>query len=100
MITAEGDVDMRTAPTLQNAVTATVDQVAPGPYVLDLTNVTFLGSAGLTALVAVHRHVESRGDVLRIVVDANRPVIRPIELTGLDTALNLYHTVDEALRAK
>ncbi|GAB3878041.1 STAS domain-containing protein [Kibdelosporangium lantanae] len=99
VITAEGDVDMRTAPTLRDAVTATVDQVASGPYVLDLTQVSFLDSAGLTALVVVHGYVEDRGDVLRIVVDANRPVIRPIELTGLDTALNLYHTVDEAVRA-
>lgn len=31
-------------------------------------------------------------------VDANRPVIRPIQVTGLDTELALYHTVDEALK--
>jgi anti-sigma B factor antagonist len=99
VITAEGDIDLRTAPSLRDAVITTVDQIASGPYVLDLTNVTFLGSAGLTTLLAAHSHVTAQGDVLRIVVDANRPVIRPIELTGLDMTLNLYHTVDEALRA-
>lgn len=100
VIAAVGAIDLRTAPSLRDAVTTTVDQVASGRYVLDLTNVTFLGSTGLAALLAAHSYVAERGDVLRIVVDANRPVIRPIEITGLDTALNLYHTVDEALRAQ
>jgi anti-sigma B factor antagonist len=97
VIAATGDIDLRTAPSLRDAVTTTVDQVASGPYVLDLTNVTFLGSTGLTVLLAAHSYVADRGDVLRIVVDSNRPVIRPIEITDLDTTLNLYHTVDEAI---
>jgi anti-sigma B factor antagonist len=33
------------------------------------------------------------------VVDANCPVIRPIEVTGLDDVLRLYHSVDEAVKA-
>jgi anti-sigma B factor antagonist len=34
---------------------------------------------------------------LRIVVDSTRPVIRPIEIVGLDGVLALYHDVDAAL---
>jgi anti-anti-sigma regulatory factor len=63
--------------------------------ILDLTAVTFLGSAGLTALVEATRHSAAP---LRIVVDSNRPVIRPIEVTGLDDVLRLYHSVDEAVK--
>jgi anti-sigma B factor antagonist len=37
---------------------------------------------------------------LWIVVGANRPVIRPIQITGLDHVLALFHTVEEALTAK
>ena len=34
---------------------------------------------------------------LRVVVDHTRPVIRPIEMTGLDDLLALYTTLDLAL---
>jgi anti-sigma B factor antagonist len=34
---------------------------------------------------------------LRVVVDGNRPVVRPIEIVGLDQILALYHSVDHAL---
>jgi anti-sigma B factor antagonist len=33
------------------------------------------------------------------VVDHTRPVIRPIEITGLETALALFTSVDDALQA-
>jgi anti-sigma B factor antagonist len=33
-----------------------------------------------------------------VVVDHSRPVIRPIEIVGLDNVLALYHEVEEALR--
>ena len=40
---------------------------------------------------------EARAEPLLVVVDSNRPVIRPIEITGLDKVLRLYHSVEEAL---
>jgi anti-sigma B factor antagonist len=36
---------------------------------------------------------------LRVVVDPNRPVIRPIRTMGLDEVLSLFRTVDEAVAA-
>jgi anti-sigma B factor antagonist len=95
-----GEVDSDTAPALSAAVLDHVDQAAGGPCVLDLTGVTFLDSAGLTALLTATMHSEARQRALPIVVDANRPVIRPIEVTGLDDTLTLYHTVDEALNTR
>jgi hypothetical protein len=41
----------------------------------------------------------SGGHARRIVVDANRTAIRPIQPTGLDQVLTLYHTIEEALIA-
>ncbi|TNC29613.1 STAS domain-containing protein [Amycolatopsis alkalitolerans] len=64
---------------------------------VDLSRVAFLGSSGLKTLVRAASEAERRREPLRIVVDANRPVIRPIELTGLDQVLALYHGVDKAL---
>lgn len=99
VITVTGEVDLETTPALYDAVTAGIDHTRGEPCILDLTAVTFLSSAGLTALVEATRHAEARREPLRIVVDSNRPVIRPIEITGLDDELRLYHSVDEAAKA-
>jgi anti-sigma B factor antagonist len=99
VVTAAGEIDSDTASTLSDAVKTTLDQAAGRSCVLDLTAVTFLGSAGLTALLDATRHGRARREPLRIVVDSNRPVIRPIEVTGLDEVLSLYHSVEEALEA-
>lgn len=92
-----GEVDLDTAPEMGRAIIDSIDQAGGGPCVLDLTAVTFLDSAGLTALLEATLHAEDQRERLGIVVDANRPVIRPIQVTGLDEVLPLYHTIDEAL---
>lgn len=99
VVAAAGEVDTDTAPELAAAVLACVDQAGGGPCVLDLTNVSFLDSAGLTILLEATLRAEGNQESLGIVVDANRPVIRPIEVTGLDEVLTLFHTVEEAVGA-
>ena len=99
VVAVTGEVDLDTAPRLREAVAVALDEVEGGTCVLDLTEVTYLGSAGLTALVDATREAAARSEPLRIVVDANRPVIRPIEITGLDQVLHLYHSVEEAVAA-
>ncbi|WP_160097208.1 anti-sigma factor antagonist [Kibdelosporangium aridum] len=99
VVVVSGEVDLHTAPSLRAAVTAGIDQTSASPCILDLTKVTFLDSAGLTALLDATCHAEARHEPLRIIVDGNRPVIRPIEITGLDDTLRLYHSIDEALNS-
>ncbi|MFD2416807.1 STAS domain-containing protein [Amycolatopsis pigmentata] len=99
LIEAAGEVDLSTAPDLVDEVREALDRSETKLCVLDLTAVTFLASAGLAALTEAARHAGRLHEPLRIVVDSNRPVIRPIELTGLDRILALYHSVDEALAA-
>lgn len=99
VIAVAGEVDLGNVSTLHNVIAAGIDRTHGEPCILDLTAVTFLGSAGLKALVESTAHAEARQEPLRIVVDANRPVIRPIEVTGLDDVLRLYHSVEEAVKA-
>lgn len=99
VVEVTGEVDLDTAPRLREMIAVALDEVADGPCIVDLTAVTYLASAGLTALVDATREAAARQEALRIVVDANRPVIRPIEITGLDRVLHLYHSVEEALSA-
>jgi anti-sigma B factor antagonist len=79
-------------------VSSALDQ-ADELLVVDLTGVSFLGSHGLAALVgAAQESASSRyKDPMRLVVDSNRPVVRPLQVTGLDEVLALYPSVEEAL---
>ena len=92
-----GEVDSDSAPALRAALADAVDRSAGGPCVVDFTGVTFLGSAGLTALLDATRQADALGRSLRVVVPADRHVFRLLELTGLDTVLRLHHGAAEAL---
>jgi anti-sigma B factor antagonist len=94
VVRVRGEVDAMTAPRLADAVMDAFD--GERPVVVDLTAVTFLDSAGLAALVRTTERGEQRGEPLRIVVDHTRPVLRPIQLTGLEHRLALYESVEDA----
>jgi anti-sigma B factor antagonist len=53
-----------------------------GVVAVDLLGVSFLGSAGLSALVRATGLAQASGKSLRIVVNDHRPVLRPIQLMG------------------
>ena len=89
VVQAGGELDMLTAPRLS----AQLDQaeaivVPPAPVVLDLTGITFLGSAGLAVLLRHHERCAELGSTLRIRA-GGRAVIRPLAMTALDRVLNV-----------
>jgi len=98
-----GEIDMSAAPQFEKAID---DVLAddPSTLVIDLTEVTFLGSVGLRLLATANERValatankrvgECRGFA---VVAAAPATIRPIELTDLDEAFDLYLSLDDAL---
>jgi anti-sigma B factor antagonist len=98
IVTVQGEIDLFTAPRLQAAVSDCRDS-ADGLVVLDLTNVTFLGSHGLATLVRATQESTSSKHIapVRLAVDDNQHVLRPIQIARLDAVLALYHSVDEAL---
>lgn len=97
VVRVRGEIEALTAPRLADAVTEALGRGRP--VVVDLTDVTFLDSAGLTALIRVTETAEGRGEPLRLAIDHNRPVIRPIQITGLEHRLSLYHSVEDATAA-
>ncbi|MFI2229566.1 anti-sigma factor antagonist [Nocardia testacea] len=99
VVAVSGKVDHATAHQLLQAVRTALDHTRGGFCVLDLTTVQFLGGHGLSALLKAARAAEDRRHPLRIAVDHNQPVIRPLEVTGLEEFLALYHSVEEALQA-
>jgi anti-sigma B factor antagonist len=76
-----GEVDCSTAPLLRRALdTAFADGACA--VTVDLEAVTFLDSAGLSALAVAHRTAIGRGVRLRVLV-GTRAVARALQVTGL-----------------
>ncbi|MGH3858853.1 STAS domain-containing protein [Actinokineospora sp.] len=95
ILLVNGEIDMLTAPALDRSLTATTDG-GHRRVVVDLSGVTFLSSAGITILVQHAAEAARRGVRLPIVASGTA-VLRPLELTGLKTELDLHGTVDEAV---
>ncbi|MFK0247219.1 STAS domain-containing protein [Amycolatopsis azurea] len=94
VIHVAGDVDQISCEPISARVTARLEQGVS--TVLDLTAVRFLGSAGLSLLVAAHTTARLFGAGFVIVAD--KPVVlRPIELTGLAPILPITSTLTTAL---
>jgi anti-anti-sigma factor len=91
VLRVSGELDMLTAPILTEHVQEQLTRdTAGGPrtVVFDLTDVSFLGSAGLAVLAHAHTVASDRGDVVQVVATA-RAVLRPLEVTGLNKVLDI-----------
>lgn len=94
VLATRGDVDMVTAPSLEEAIAAVATR-EPEAIIVDLSGVDFLASAGMSALVTAHNQLAQSG---RFAVVADGPgTSRSLKLVGLDAVLRLYPSVDEAL---
>ncbi|SDY18571.1 anti-sigma B factor antagonist [Modestobacter sp. DSM 44400] len=76
-----GMLDAASNPLLQNTLLRALRRT-DRLLTLDLSGVTFFGSAGVTALVWLGQHPEAAGKHVRVVA-TSRVVTGPLELTGL-----------------
>lgn len=95
IVLVAGDVDLVTAGRLHDTVSVEL-AAAPGIVVIDLDQVTFFTSVGLTMLALAHRAARERGIDLRVVA-TNRAVLRPLEITGMRDDLAIYPRRSDAL---
>ena len=65
--------------------------------VVDLSQTTYLDSAGINLLFALGDEMRGRQQRLAIVVADPSPIARMISLTGLDQAMPVHATLAEAL---
>jgi anti-sigma B factor antagonist len=96
VVSANGVVDMLTAPQLDQAIRAALAN-KPAGLVIDFTDVEFLASAGMGVLVAIHDEVTP--DTRFCVVADGPATSRPLKLVGIADLIKLYATRDEAMSA-
>lgn len=95
LVTVAGRVDSNTAPELEEALE---ERMSEGRYnlVLDLSEVNYLSSAGLRALVSALRNTKKKGGDVRIAQPSER-VAEVMTLAGLDSLFTSYDDVTVAV---
>jgi anti-anti-sigma factor len=96
VLSVGGEIDLATAPALEEAIAGVLAE-DPTALIIDLSEVTFLASAGLQLLVATHERIRESADFA--VVAEGPATSRPIQLTHLDSVFALYSDLDDALAA-
>ena len=96
VLSVSGVLDMLTASQLEAGLTAALGK-SPVAIIIDLTDVDFLASAGMGALVTAR---DLAGDDVRFAVVASGPATsRPLTLVGLAYLLGLHPNMVEARAA-
>jgi anti-sigma B factor antagonist len=97
VVSVHGEVDVSSAPEVQRELDAVIEAGAR-TVVVDLSDVSFLDSTGLGALVAARAAATASGGSVAVVCDQGR-LLKLFTITGLDGAFDIHPTVDEALRS-
>ncbi|GAA2980671.1 STAS domain-containing protein [Streptomyces fulvorobeus] len=95
--TVTGEISFRTAPHLRARGLELIGQ-GHHQLVLDLSDVGFCDSAGLSALIGIWHAAQGAGGTLALAAVPDR-LMRVLTLTGLHTVLPAYATVADALAA-
>lgn len=98
VLRAAGELDVYTAPRVQEAI-ASLPLDTLDVLVADLAGLTFIDSSGLGVLIAAQKQLRTHSGDLRVVCTQG-PVLRLLEVTGLLAAIPVHATVDEALSAE
>ena len=85
VVSASGELDAASAPELDAVLR---EQLAAGPVVLDLSELTFMDSSGVRTLDAILREGAERAWSLTVRPDIHRGARRVLELTGMIDALS------------
>lgn len=99
LIYAGGEIDACNEHTWRHLVSEAAGVVtAPGPFVVDVTGLEFMGSCAFAVLADEAKRCQKRGIDLRL-VSCEPIVARIIDACGLGGVLPIYPTVDSALSA-
>jgi anti-anti-sigma factor len=89
-----GEIDISNARELSAEIAAAVSNVAP-TLVVDLSDATYLDSAGVKLLFQLADRLRARRRELRVVVPRESPIRAVLEITGLPKVVPLEDHLDE-----
>jgi anti-sigma B factor antagonist len=99
ILTVGGEVDLATAPQLHAKLVDLLEVGEASDILVDLTPVVFMGSTGLTVLLAAHQRAQAGGRSIRLVCPAGL-VRRVFRVTGVEKVLAIHSSLAEAVAAE
>ena len=96
VVAASGEMDASSVGRLDDCIERAVMQ-HEGHVVLDLTDVSFIDSTGITALISALRRLNRARRRLALAFTSDTPVARALELTGLDHTFECHSSADAAV---
>lgn len=98
LLTCRGELDVTTAPRLSVAIRRAVEK-GTARLILDVSALEYMDSSGLTAVLNGREAAAEAGGRLAIACRPDARVRRLFTLTGLEAAIEIHGSADEALRA-
>lgn len=90
-----GSLDLATAPSLRAALLEAANE-GKHDIIVDLSQLEFLDSTGLGALIGAHRRALEHGGRVRLIVN-DGPIQRLLTITGLMRIFSVYASTEAAL---
>jgi anti-sigma B factor antagonist len=87
VVAVSGEVDMAAAPAFQAALLETLS--TDEPAILDLSNVSYMDSSAIAAMLAVRRQAELDPGRFAIVCEPDGEIARTLGDIGLDTGFSI-----------
>lgn len=94
VLRVKGEVDVYTSPSFRSELIRLIEQ-GGNRMVLDLLDVDFMDSTGLSVLISGKRRTNEREGDLRLVC-ADGPVRKILTVTGLDKVFSIHSSVEDA----
>lgn len=95
VLALRGEVDFTTGAEIQRAL-LDPDGRANRHTVMDLSQVTFMDSTGINALIRAHQAATAIHGWVRV-AGPTPPILRVLHIVGLDTVITCYPTLQQAL---
>ncbi|MEV4252339.1 STAS domain-containing protein [Spirillospora sp. NPDC049652] len=95
VLAVSGELDHHTAPDLTEVIME-MPFDAGTPVIMDLTELTYCDSTGITVLVTTYKRAQASGTPL-VLVGLNADLTRVLEIVGLDKFFTFRPTVEEAV---
>lgn len=97
--TVRGEIDLSNAgDMLETGLEGAITEGTPA-LLLDLSEVTYMDSAGIRALFELGERLAALGKQMVVVVPEQAPIRRVLELADVPSALSLSATVEAAVEA-
>jgi anti-anti-sigma factor len=94
----DGELDLSNATEVRNAISARIKNDAVG-LVLDLSETTFIDSAGLHALFDIRTQLQNRGQEMRLVVPGTAMIGETLRIVGIPPSIGVSESLQAALES-